>query len=85
MELLLPDPAEFDADRTQVLPWDRARGTLVNFGAVGQPRDGDPRAAYGIVDTDAPRPKPSTTTTAATTTTATTQSTTSMPTTKETR
>jgi diadenosine tetraphosphatase ApaH/serine/threonine PP2A family protein phosphatase len=26
---------------------------LVNCGAVGQPRDGDPRAAYGIVDADA--------------------------------
>jgi diadenosine tetraphosphatase ApaH/serine/threonine PP2A family protein phosphatase len=26
---------------------------LANCGAVGQPRDGDPRAAYGIVDTDA--------------------------------
>ena len=26
---------------------------LVNCGAVGQPRDGDPRAAYGIVDTEA--------------------------------
>jgi diadenosine tetraphosphatase ApaH/serine/threonine PP2A family protein phosphatase len=26
---------------------------LVNCGAVGQPRDGDPRAAYGIVDTSA--------------------------------
>jgi len=26
---------------------------LVNCGAVGQPRDADPRAAYGIVDTDA--------------------------------
>ena len=26
---------------------------LVNCGAVGQPRDGDPRAAYGVVDTDA--------------------------------
>ena len=26
---------------------------LVNCGAVGQPRDGDPRAAYGIVDTAA--------------------------------
>jgi diadenosine tetraphosphatase ApaH/serine/threonine PP2A family protein phosphatase len=25
---------------------------LVNPGSVGQPRDGDPRAAYGIVDTD---------------------------------
>ena len=26
---------------------------LVNCGAVGQPRDGDPRASYGIVDTTA--------------------------------
>jgi diadenosine tetraphosphatase ApaH/serine/threonine PP2A family protein phosphatase len=26
---------------------------LVNVGSVGQPRDGDPRAAYGIVDEDA--------------------------------
>ena len=26
---------------------------LVNPGAVGQPRDGDPRAAYAIVDDDA--------------------------------
>ena len=26
---------------------------LVNCGAVGQPRDGDPRAAYGILDTGA--------------------------------
>ena len=26
---------------------------LVNCGAVGQPRDGDPRAAFGILDTDA--------------------------------
>jgi diadenosine tetraphosphatase ApaH/serine/threonine PP2A family protein phosphatase len=28
---------------------------LVNCGAVGQPRDGDPRAAYGIFDTDTRR------------------------------
>ena len=25
---------------------------LVNCGSVGQPRDGDPRAAYGVLDTD---------------------------------
>jgi diadenosine tetraphosphatase ApaH/serine/threonine PP2A family protein phosphatase len=24
---------------------------LVNCGAVGQPRDGDPRAAFGVLDT----------------------------------
>jgi diadenosine tetraphosphatase ApaH/serine/threonine PP2A family protein phosphatase len=28
---------------------------LVNPGSVGQPRDGDPRAAYAIVDTDTRR------------------------------
>jgi diadenosine tetraphosphatase ApaH/serine/threonine PP2A family protein phosphatase len=27
---------------------------LINAGSVGQPRDGDPRAAYGIYDSDAP-------------------------------
>ncbi len=27
---------------------------LINVGAVGQPRDGDPRAAFGIYDTDGP-------------------------------
>ena len=32
---------------------DAAARYLVNPGAVGQPRDGDPRAAYGIVNTDA--------------------------------
>ena len=37
-------------DRTVVLPKD-AR-TLVNIGAVGQPRDGDSRAAYGIWDSE---------------------------------
>jgi diadenosine tetraphosphatase ApaH/serine/threonine PP2A family protein phosphatase len=30
---------------------DDASRYLVNCGAVGQPRDGDPRAAYGILDT----------------------------------
>jgi diadenosine tetraphosphatase ApaH/serine/threonine PP2A family protein phosphatase len=25
---------------------------LINPGSVGQPRDGDPRAGYGLVDTD---------------------------------
>lgn len=54
VELLLPDPDPSDEDHAQVLSWD-ARALLVNFGAVGQPRDGDPRAAYGIVDTAARR------------------------------
>lgn len=35
------------------LSLDEAGRYLVNCGSVGQPRDGDPRAAYGILDTDA--------------------------------
>jgi len=33
------------------IPADGRTRFLVNCGAVGQPRDGDPRAAYGILDT----------------------------------
>lgn len=33
-------------------PYPLDERTLVNAGSVGQPRDGDPRAAYAIVDTD---------------------------------
>jgi diadenosine tetraphosphatase ApaH/serine/threonine PP2A family protein phosphatase len=51
IELLLPDLSP-DLPDVQILEWDRERAMLVNVGAVGQPRDGDPRAAYGIVDTD---------------------------------
>jgi diadenosine tetraphosphatase ApaH/serine/threonine PP2A family protein phosphatase len=28
------------------------RRAIINAGSVGQPRDGDPRAAYGVLDTD---------------------------------
>jgi len=31
----------------------REGGVLINVGSVGQPRDGDPRAAYGLLDLDA--------------------------------
>ncbi|MFB6194041.1 MAG: metallophosphoesterase [Halobaculum sp.] len=31
-------------------------GTVLNPGSVGQPRDGDPRAAYAVVDLDASPP-----------------------------
>ena len=34
------------------IPPDADSRFLVNCGAVGQPRDGDPRAAYGILDTE---------------------------------
>jgi diadenosine tetraphosphatase ApaH/serine/threonine PP2A family protein phosphatase len=34
------------------LPLDTEAKYLVNCGAVGQPRDGDPRASYGTLDTD---------------------------------
>jgi diadenosine tetraphosphatase ApaH/serine/threonine PP2A family protein phosphatase len=35
------------------IPLDGGSRFLVNCGAVGQPRDGDPRAAFGILDTSA--------------------------------
>jgi diadenosine tetraphosphatase ApaH/serine/threonine PP2A family protein phosphatase len=35
------------------LPLDRGVSYLVNCGAVGQPRDGDPRAAFGLLDIEA--------------------------------
>jgi diadenosine tetraphosphatase ApaH/serine/threonine PP2A family protein phosphatase len=35
------------------IPRDGGERFLVNCGAVGQPRDGDPRAAYGILDSSA--------------------------------
>ena len=38
-------------DRFRLSLEDRVR-YLVNCGAVGQPRDGDPRAAFGLLDTD---------------------------------
>ena len=34
------------------LPLDDGAKYLVNCGAVGQPRDGDPRAAFGLLDTE---------------------------------
>ena len=44
----------FDGERARAGPgaWplDRSRRYLVNPGSVGQPRDGDPRAAYALVD-----------------------------------
>ncbi len=59
-------PAAFDLAADRLRPLGPVRGTanvvtfsgearhvLVNCGSVGQPRDGDPRAAYGIADTDA--------------------------------
>lgn len=34
-------------------PFEANASYLVNCGAVGQPRDGDPRAAFGVLDTNA--------------------------------
>ena len=40
-------------DRDTVIPLQRGVRYLVNVGSIGQPRDGDPRAAYGILDDEA--------------------------------
>lgn len=46
----------FDGDRSSSQPGtrtlERSRRYLVNPGSVGQPRDGDPRAAYALMDFD---------------------------------
>jgi diadenosine tetraphosphatase ApaH/serine/threonine PP2A family protein phosphatase len=42
-----------DGDREVVLPLQRGARYLVNVGSVGQPRDGDPRAGYGVLDAEA--------------------------------
>ncbi|MFO7625851.1 MAG: metallophosphoesterase family protein [Candidatus Fermentibacteraceae bacterium] len=39
--------------RTTLSPIDLRKYPLVNCGSVGQPRDGDPRASFMVVDTDA--------------------------------
>jgi diadenosine tetraphosphatase ApaH/serine/threonine PP2A family protein phosphatase len=57
----VPAVYKFDTDFRSVAPprgetfrllLDGAAKYLVNCGAVGQPRDGDPRAAFGMLDTD---------------------------------
>lgn len=44
------DPVEAIEGRTDALRLPRKGPALINVGSVGQPRDGDPRAAYGIID-----------------------------------
>ncbi|HYB94275.1 MAG TPA: metallophosphoesterase family protein [Vicinamibacterales bacterium] len=45
--------ATADDQRPLVIPLDAGNRYLVNPGSVGQPRDGDPRAGFGVVDTTA--------------------------------
>jgi predicted phosphodiesterase len=45
-------PVPLDGAR-EVLDIDTSGGYLINPGSVGQPRDGDPRAAYAIYNTEA--------------------------------
>jgi diadenosine tetraphosphatase ApaH/serine/threonine PP2A family protein phosphatase len=40
-----------DDQRPLMIPLEEANRYLVNPGSVGQPRDGDPRAGFGLVDT----------------------------------
>ena len=58
MHALIPNGKEFHAatvigprpDGNASLRLDSDARYLVNPGSIGQPRDGDPRAAYGIYD-----------------------------------
>jgi len=48
------DPAGFGTNpNTDILTLPTLGPALINVGSVGQPRDGDPRAAYGLIDVDA--------------------------------
>lgn len=49
------DGGDLSASDDNVVPLRKGSKYLLNPGAVGQPRDGDPRAAYAIVDTAARR------------------------------
>ena len=42
-----------DPDREVVVPLQRGAQYLINAGSIGQPRDGDPRAGYGVLDDEA--------------------------------
>jgi predicted phosphodiesterase len=41
------------SERDAIVPLQRGARYLVNVGSIGQPRDGDPRAAYGVLDDEA--------------------------------
>ena len=43
----VPEP-----DKITTLTLQSSQRYLINFGSVGQPRDGDPRAAYGLYDSE---------------------------------
>ncbi len=42
-----------DPERHALIPLQRGARYLINVGSIGQPRDGDPRAGYGLLDDDA--------------------------------
>ena len=42
-----------DPNREVVVPLQRDSQYLLNAGSIGQPRDGDPRAGYGVLDDEA--------------------------------
>jgi diadenosine tetraphosphatase ApaH/serine/threonine PP2A family protein phosphatase len=53
--VFLRDPARFEGlvpDGDVDVSLERSVNYLINVGSVGQPRDGDPRAAFGIYNTD---------------------------------
>lgn len=47
------DGMPLDPDADVVIPLQRGARYLVNVGSIGQPRDGDPRAGYGVLDDEA--------------------------------
>jgi diadenosine tetraphosphatase ApaH/serine/threonine PP2A family protein phosphatase len=46
------DPVESTGPDGELLRLPTGGPSLINVGSVGQPRDGDPRAAYGVYDVE---------------------------------
>lgn len=44
------DGMPLDPDADDIIPLQRGARYLINVGSIGQPRDGDPRAGYGVLD-----------------------------------
>jgi diadenosine tetraphosphatase ApaH/serine/threonine PP2A family protein phosphatase len=47
------DGMPLDPDADDIIPLQRGARYLINVGSIGQPRDGDPRAGYGVLDDEA--------------------------------
>lgn len=55
VNFLLDDAGAVSHNQEQVVSLEKPQKAMVNVGSVGQPRDGDERASYGVYDTEEER------------------------------